>query len=265
MRCMLIFKSFSPCYDSIHTLANVSVGNVMKVGIQVARTFSFLPGLLIVTSVGFAIGHGVTARECTPASQNTSLVYFNKLEMKSVKIFCAADARVNSSPTGLYLKRRYPLPEADVLFLNTDGQVEEHCAYSGRLRVHGQLGEHRVKLSITQPRKTDSGLYFCEFIYKSDRPYQSEDFLLLIEEGGGSCICTSYSILLYTLSAAVGLLLLVIAGLGAAHYGEICKCRKTSTPESIYEEMTGLRTAGGAGAAPRHHLDPTPKNGTLHA
>ncbi|KAJ8404226.1 hypothetical protein AAFF_G00339990 [Aldrovandia affinis] len=184
-------------------------------------------------------------------------VYLKKPEESSVEIICGAKEK-GRSPIGFYLKRRYPLPETEVIFVDTDGQVTEHCAYSGRIGVRGQLSARLLNVSISRLQGTDAGLYFCQFIYAahpSDVQVPGNELFLFVDAGalGDGCGCSRYPPLLFTISAAVGLLLLVIIGLGAARCGKACNCESAQFPNPIYEDMTAVKRA--VGGAPNQHPD----------
>ncbi|KAG5853799.1 cd7 antigen-like [Anguilla anguilla] len=192
------------------------------------------------------------------ASQET--LYLKKLEGESALFVCASE-ETGSHPIGLYLKRECTGPEREVMFFSESGP-EGKPEDKERIQVLGDLSTIPVNVTISQLERRDSGLYFCEFVYageSEDRVIRGkEEFFLFVDtvkiHEGLQCGCQNYPPLLYAISAAVGLLLLILLGLAASHCGKQCKRSKPQKPAPIYEEMNARQPANGK--APRRHLDP---------
>uniref|UniRef100_A0A0E9X504 Ig-like domain-containing protein n=1 Tax=Anguilla anguilla TaxID=7936 RepID=A0A0E9X504_ANGAN len=181
------------------------------------------------------------------ASQET--LYLKKLEGESALFVCASE-ETGSHPIGLYLKRECTGPEREVMFFSESGP-EGKPEDKERIQVLGDLSTIPVNVTISQLERRDSGLYFCEFVYageSEDRVIRGkEEFFLFVDtvkiHEGLRCGCQNYPPLLYAISAAVGLLLLILLGLAASRCGKQCKRSKPQKPAPIYEEMNARQPA----------------------
>ncbi|XP_029628412.1 uncharacterized protein LOC115206022 [Salmo trutta] len=187
------------------------------------------------------------------------VMYIKGSEGQSVDLSCTPE-QTGGAPVSLYLTHRCVRPEREVLFMAKDqspGTVRVNRLYKDRLKVTGGLNSDLLNVTIAHLQRTDTGLYICEFVYTadpSDRTVSgSLEFFLFVEGTESVCQCSSYPPLIYAISAAAGLLLLVLIWLCAAECAKLRKRDKTQAP--IYEEMnSGCR---GAGSAQNNHPVPT--------
>ncbi|KAF1395079.1 hypothetical protein PFLUV_G00007830 [Perca fluviatilis] len=108
-------------------------------------------------------------------------------------------------------------------------------------------------LTLQQLQPDDSGLYSCQLLL-SGGPDTSTTLgrqALFVSVQGGQCGCSSYSTLLYALSSAVVVLLLLILGFVVIYKGKASRSVKSHPQAPIYEEMTGLQPVSRK-LAPRH-------------
>nr|XP_046195615.1 uncharacterized protein LOC124027193 isoform X1 [Oncorhynchus gorbuscha] len=189
------------------------------------------------------------------------VMYIKGSEGQSVDLSCTPE-QTGGAPVSLYLTRRCVRPEREVLFMAKDrspGTVRVNRLYKDRLKVTGGLNSDLLNVTIAHLQRTDTGLYLCEFVYTADPSDRtgsgSLEYFLFVEGTESVCQCSSYPPLIYTISAAAGLLLLVLICLCAVECAKLRKRHKTQAPIPIYEEMnSGCR---GAGSAQNNHPVPT--------
>ncbi|XP_036393022.1 cd7 antigen-like [Megalops cyprinoides] len=193
------------------------------------------------------------------------VLYFRRQEGESVDLPCEQGEK-GTPPIGLYLKRTGLGPEKEVMFFSDRPQVMDP-ADEDRIHVHGSLSANLLNVTISQLQRKDTALYYCQFVYnghpKDEFMAGKKSFFLFVEVEGIHCSCSSYPPLLYAISAAVGLLLLILICLGATQCCKSCKQRKPQTLVPIYEEMAGVQPANGK--APRSHLETLHQEETDHS
>ncbi|KAJ8283701.1 hypothetical protein COCON_G00025510 [Conger conger] len=193
------------------------------------------------------------------------IVYLKGIERESVLFDCESE-ETSMQPIGLYLNRKCVGPAKEVLFFSAAGMKALYPEDEERIQVLGKLSTNHMNVTISQLQRKDSGLYYCLFVYEGEvtdiNITGKTNFLLFVDtmtvsDGAtvseGQYSCSSYPPLLYAISAAVGLLLLILLGLGASHWGKPCKRSKPQSPVPIYEEMIGIQPANRK--APPCHLD----------
>uniref|UniRef100_A0A8C7RRS1 Immunoglobulin V-set domain-containing protein n=1 Tax=Oncorhynchus mykiss TaxID=8022 RepID=A0A8C7RRS1_ONCMY len=154
----------------------------------------------------------------------------------SVDLSCTPE-QTGGAPVSLYLTHRCVRPEREVLFMAKDrspGTVRVNRLYKDRLKVTGGLNSDLLNVTIAHLQRTDTGLYICEFVYTadpSDRTVSgSLEFFLFVDGTESVCQCSSYPPLIYTISAAAGLLLLVL----------ICLCAVECVSSLINPNLTTI-------------------------
>ncbi|XP_051940084.1 cd7 antigen-like [Hippocampus zosterae] len=99
-------------------------------------------------------------------------------------------------------------------------------------------------LTLRHLQPEDSGLYSCQLLLRG-RPDTSAALhmkqAVFVSVGGGQCGCSSYPTLLYALSSAV-LVLIVLLALMLIYHKRARSRAASRPPAPIYEEMTGVKT-----------------------
>uniref|UniRef100_A0A8C7K352 Immunoglobulin V-set domain-containing protein n=1 Tax=Oncorhynchus kisutch TaxID=8019 RepID=A0A8C7K352_ONCKI len=164
------------------------------------------------------------------------VLYIKGSEGQSVDLSCTPE-QTGGAPVSLYLTHRCVRPEREVLFMAKDrspGTVRVNRLYKDRLKVTGGLNSDLLNVTIAHLQRTDTGLYICEFVYTadpSDRTVSgSLEYFLFVEGTESVCQCSSYPPLIYTISAAAGLLLLVL----------ICLCAVECVSSLINPNLTTI-------------------------
>uniref|UniRef100_A0A8D0DHM0 Ig-like domain-containing protein n=1 Tax=Sander lucioperca TaxID=283035 RepID=A0A8D0DHM0_SANLU len=178
----------------------------------------------------------------------SDIQFLERNEGESVVLPCVVDQR-NPSPFGVYLKRNW-LKTSEVLFMHTGNDVSA----DNRISVSGDPSSHSLNVTISQLSASDTDRYYCEFVANNplgedDRKQGKTEFFLLVNSGG-QCGCSNYSTLLYALSSAVAILLLIL-GFVVIYKGKAHRSVKSHPQAPIYEEMTGLQPVSRK-LAPRH-------------
>ncbi|AWP05820.1 Hypothetical protein SMAX5B_007499 [Scophthalmus maximus] len=188
---------------------------------------------------------------------HSELQFLERREGESVVLPCVVEQR-DLSPFGVYLKRSWLQP-SKVLFMYTNSEVSVNDGgYKTRVSVSGDPGHRALNVTLSELRVSDTDRYYCEFFVnrpssEDERIHGHTEFFLLVT-AGGHCGCSSYSTLLYALSSAVALLLLLLAVVGFVliYQGKARRRSVKSRPQApIYEEMAGVQPLGRK-VAPRH-------------
>ncbi|XP_077381076.1 cd7 antigen-like isoform X2 [Festucalex cinctus] len=108
-------------------------------------------------------------------------------------------------------------------------------------------GGFTYNLTVRHLRPEDSGLYSCQLLLRG-RPDTSASLhmtqAVFVSVEGGPCNCSNYPTLLYALSSAVLVLIVLLALLLVYH--KRARSRAASRPPApIYEEMAGVKTLSG--------------------
>ncbi|KAM3597923.1 uncharacterized protein V6R79_011227 [Siganus canaliculatus] len=171
---------------------------------------------------------------------------------QSLELTCSPQ-QGSGSLTGLYLYHRGAQNQTTILSLTKDSnKLRLDPDLRGRLRVHGGLDSSQVNVTISHIGPSDTGLYMWELSYTEKEGSElnvlyAHKVFLLVERGGNSCQCSpSYPPLVFTISTAAGLLLLVTLSWQAA---ERCVNRrqhaKPQPSAPIYEEMSRKQQSAG--------------------
>lgn len=111
------------------------------------------------------------------------------------------------------------------------------------------------ELTLQQLQPEDSALYSCQLLLRNgpDTSTSLGRQAFFVSVQGGQCGCSNYSTLLYALSSAVAILLLLLLGFVVVYKGKAHRSVKSHPQAPIYEEMTGLQHVSQK-LAP-HHLE----------
>ncbi|KAL0993090.1 hypothetical protein UPYG_G00103080 [Umbra pygmaea] len=176
------------------------------------------------------------------------VLFVKRKQGQSVDISCTPKQN-KGAPVHLSLTHKLVHPKKQVLFMANDespNMVKFNQLYEGRLTIMDRLNSGWFNVTINHLNPTDSGMYVCEFVSTADPTeqtvYISLELFLLVE--GTDCVCqsSSYPAVLYAMSAAVGVLLLIL-------WLSLTNCAKqkkqTQTTTAIYEEMkSGAKVDG---------------------
>uniref|UniRef100_A0A3Q3EXP6 Uncharacterized LOC109994140 n=1 Tax=Labrus bergylta TaxID=56723 RepID=A0A3Q3EXP6_9LABR len=187
------------------------------------------------------------------------LHFLDRNEGESVVFSCVVEKR-NPPPYGVYLQRRF-LQTSEVLFMYTKSDFSTNNSYDkNRTSVSGDPSSYALNVTITQLRVSDTDRYVCEFLVpvpsSEDLHLKGNDEFVLVVKAT-ECGCSGYSTLLYALSAAVAVLLLLVFLIGCVvfHRGKARRSVKSHPQVPIYEEMAGVH-ADSQKLAP-YHLEET--------
>ncbi|KAL2087044.1 hypothetical protein ACEWY4_018103 [Coilia grayii] len=185
----------------------------------------------------------------SPVFVKGGVVYLSQTRNDSIELACLSTER---NPYGFYLRRKWLQPDKEVLFVyqSMAPSYAGSKTDSSRIRVVEALHAGQVNVTISNLSASDTDRYACEFVFASNPTDRVEpgrdDFLLYIADHTEQpCTCSSYHILLYAISGAVGLLLIIILGLTVAYCGKARNGSKPQPPVPIYEEMAGLQSGNG--------------------
>uniref|UniRef100_A0AAV2KK48 Immunoglobulin V-set domain-containing protein n=1 Tax=Knipowitschia caucasica TaxID=637954 RepID=A0AAV2KK48_KNICA len=157
-------------------------------------------------------------------------------ESQSVELSCPITAQ---SPD-LHLYHCSGHSQSTLLSLRQGTPPTVSPRHRGRLWLDGGLHSARVNATLLHLEPSDTGLYVWEMTENnsSKRLIYEQKIFLLVESAEAMCPCSSlYPTVLYTISAAAGLFLLIVFSLALA------KCAKSNhqgplPPAPIYVEMS---------------------------
>ncbi|XP_016388857.1 uncharacterized protein LOC107724437, partial [Sinocyclocheilus rhinocerous] len=179
--------------------------------------------------------------------------YIRRLEGESVAIDCVAEAS-EPRPSLLHPRRRFAHSES-VLNIYEDEVVRADPETEGRINISGQLNLRTVTLTLSHLRATDTGLYVCDFSGDPSNPLSANTTLfLLVKAAGESCSCRRYSLLIYTITVGVSLLLLSAIALFVTHYKKPYAEPERQITAPIYEDMSSVKGKGSS--ANSHWISP---------
>ncbi|XP_066560409.1 cd7 antigen-like [Amia ocellicauda] len=175
------------------------------------------------------------------------VVYLESREGGSVVLHFVSQ-NGNDSPTGFYLRRKHPGPVFEMLFLDADtADSTVESWYSGRLKIAGKLSSNKLNVTISDLRHNDSGLYVCDFLYEAVTHYRNvsgkNDFVVFVKRTE-NLRCSSYPTLLFSISGAVGLLLVIVVVLCTIQCTKLWCKAKPKANDVVYEDMGRLQPAG---------------------
>ncbi|ROL49328.1 hypothetical protein DPX16_15654 [Anabarilius grahami] len=117
----------------------------------------------------------------------------------------------------------------------------------GRIKISRQPN-FLITVTLSDLRRTDAGLYVCDFSGNSSDQHSTNTALfLLVNAAGEPCSCRRYSLLIYSISAGVSLLLLTAIALFLTHKKPDAQ-QEHQTTVPIYEDMSSVR-----GRSENHH------------
>ncbi|XP_028267488.1 uncharacterized protein LOC114439625 [Parambassis ranga] len=161
-------------------------------------------------------------------------------EGQSLGLSCSSQQN-RSSPESLHLYHRDAQNQTTLLSMAEGDEVRVDPAHRGRLQIFGGLNSPTVNVTISRLQHSDSGLYVFELSYRegngSDHIISPRRVFLLVDAAGGSCQ-VSYTTLLLTIFAAVGLLALTLSWMAAQTCGEARRRHRPPPHAPIYEEMS---------------------------
>ncbi|KAK7167879.1 hypothetical protein R3I94_002061 [Phoxinus phoxinus] len=168
--------------------------------------------------------------------------YTQRLEGESVDIFCVTQAS-KSHQSLLYLRRRFAHSE-NVLNISEDEGVRADPGNEGRIKIFRRqnfLQTGKITVTLFDLRRTDTGLYVCDFSGNtSDQHLVNTALFLLVNAAGEQCSCGMYSLLIYTISVGVSLLLLTVIALFLTHKKPNAQ-QEDQTAVPIYEDMSSVQ------------------------
>ncbi|XP_052411505.1 uncharacterized protein LOC127957141 [Carassius gibelio] len=196
-----------------------------------------------------AMGLAEAESQCCPAqaeanfSASEDLHYIQRLEGESVDIDCVAEAS-KPRPALLHLRRRFA-PSESLLNISEDNAVRADPEIEGRISISGRLKLFTVTLTLSHLRATDTGLYFCDFSGNPSDPLPANTALfLLVKAPGESCSCRRYSLLIYSITGGVSLLLLSAIAAFGTHYKKPQAQPECESTVPIYEDMSSVKGKG---------------------
>ncbi|KAJ0032961.1 hypothetical protein NQD34_000068 [Periophthalmus magnuspinnatus] len=161
----------------------------------------------------------------------------------STQMPCLPPVGDDSSVEGVVLKRQKGRGPVELLYHSQRTSRSSHFS-EDRVRLVPVPGPGGISYSLTVDalRPEDSGLYSCQLLLQGRPPSPAmgpQGVYVSVQDD--QCGCSSYSALIYALSAAVAVtfVLLVVALL--VHRGSRPRAKATPNPAPIYEEMTGLK------------------------
>ncbi|XP_071768998.1 cd7 antigen-like [Centroberyx gerrardi] len=169
---------------------------------------------------------------------------------------CLPPRGEGSAVEGVSLKRQKGRAPVEVLYHSK----RHHGASSPPLppervllsTAPGPLGM-TYNLTLLQLRPEDSAFYSCQLLVPT-RPDSGAGLgrrVFFVSVQGGQCGCSSYTTLLYALSSAVAVLLILLVGTVVLYRGKGHRSVKPQPQAPIYEEMVGVQPLGRK-LAPRH-------------
>uniref|UniRef100_A0A8C5DI03 Uncharacterized LOC114471373 n=1 Tax=Gouania willdenowi TaxID=441366 RepID=A0A8C5DI03_GOUWI len=172
-------------------------------------------------------------------------VYIERNEGDSVTLSCEAEPK-SRAPIGVYLKRGWLRP-GEVLFQYSGSDFTvANSADRNRTTVSGDPSQHRFNITMSRLRPGDTDRYHCDFIVSNpsseDESVRGKTDYFLLVSAGDQCGCSTYSSLLYVLSSAVAvLLLLILIGFVLLYKGKARRSVQPHPHAPIYEEMVGVQ------------------------
>ncbi|KAF7656052.1 hypothetical protein LDENG_00046890 [Lucifuga dentata] len=152
-----------------------------------------------------------------------------------------------SAVEGVSLKRQKGRTPVEVLYHSKQRQGASASTSSfplERVQLSTVPGPNSITYSLTlqQLQPEDSALYSCELLLH-DRPHSRAGLgrRVFFVSVRGQCGCSSYTTLLYALSAAVAVLFLLLVGCVVVYRNKAQWGVKPQPQVPIYEEMAGVK------------------------
>ncbi|XP_020310116.1 uncharacterized protein LOC109865998 isoform X1 [Oncorhynchus kisutch] len=112
--------------------------------------------------------------------------FLERTQGDSTEFYCISEFSA-SKPIGFYLKRKWLQPNREVLFMYTEQNPVFHPDVKERIHVTGDPSTHRVNVTLSQLKGTDTDLYYCEFVFPDSSsldqkiPSKMELFLYVVD------------------------------------------------------------------------------------
>lgn len=161
----------------------------------------------------------------------------------SVVLPCVPPVGDSSAVEGVVLKRQRGQQPMELLYHSKQTSWSSQFSVD-RFQLSTAPGPGGISYSLTvgalQPE--DSGLYSCQLLLHG-RPHSPS----MGQQGkyvcvqGDQCGCSTYSTLIYALSAAVAVTFVLLLVVVLMHRGKRERAKAVHSPAPIYEEMTGLQ------------------------
>ncbi|XP_029596219.1 uncharacterized protein LOC115178918 isoform X3 [Salmo trutta] len=90
--------------------------------------------------------------------------FLERTQGDSIEFYCISEFNA-SKPIGFYLKRKWLQPNREVLFMFTYQKPVFHLDVKERIHVTGDPSTHRVNVTLSQLKGTDTDIYYCEFVF----------------------------------------------------------------------------------------------------
>ncbi|XP_072320014.1 cd7 antigen-like [Eucyclogobius newberryi] len=161
----------------------------------------------------------------------------------SALVPCVPPVGDGSAVEGVVLKRKQGQQHVELLYHSKHTSWPSQFPVD-RVQLNTAPGPGGISYSLTvgdlQPE--DSGLYSCQLLLQG-RPHSPSmgPQGLYVSVQGDQCGCSSYSTLIYALSAAVAVTLALLVVVVLVYRGNRPSVKTTHTTAPIYEEMTGLQ------------------------
>ncbi|KAK1163661.1 hypothetical protein AOXY_G15508 [Acipenser oxyrinchus oxyrinchus] len=180
-------------------------------------------------------------------------VYLEKHEGQSAVLSCVTDYSKDLI-AGFYLRRKWRAA-LEVLFYSVEGSSEASSLYKDRFHIQGDLKKQWLNITILNLRHNDTDLYSCEFLYDmgSYEKTKTKTYFIFVDDNCTreqcssteiSQPCADYSTLLFAISGAVALFLILITLMLCVKFAQRCCHPQPPAPVPIYEVMTGLPQGG---------------------
>ncbi|KAK2857363.1 hypothetical protein Q7C36_005282 [Tachysurus vachellii] len=172
------------------------------------------------------------------------VTYLNTTNGSSIQFSCVFDLHEKQEPFAFTLRREW-IRVQDVLYHNFEINADvQDSTFVGR--ISDRMVNKAVSVNITDLQGFDTDRYVCLFHYQTPAGFHNQsgrDKIVLYVKDVHIKPCSSYTPLLFALSAGAGLLFFIIVIITAVH------CMKPSSrgqmkPQHsvpIYEEMNGVR------------------------
>ncbi|XP_053494805.1 cd7 antigen-like isoform X1 [Ictalurus furcatus] len=174
------------------------------------------------------------------------MVHFHAHRNSSIEFSCVPPER-SEKPFAFSLTREW-LKKREVLYHNFLGEpTVKDITFKDRISETTEPKNRSINVSITHLQGYDTDIYMCRFHYNKATGFKNlsgNKFILYVQDYHiEPCSCYSYTPLLFSLSAAAGLLFFIILILTAVHCMKPSRGHQTKPQLSIpiYEEMNGVR------------------------
>ncbi|XP_072299548.1 uncharacterized protein [Eucyclogobius newberryi] len=171
--------------------------------------------------------------------EHAEVVFWRVSESQSVELSCPITEQ--STLSHLHLYHRGTHTQSTLLSLSQGGLPRVSPKHRARLWLNGGLQSEQVNVTLKSLETGDTGLYVWETTQNnsSQRFIYEQKIFLLVESTETMCPCVSlYPPVLFTVSAAAGLILLIICVLGIAHCVKSNQHRTLQPSAPIYVEMS---------------------------